>query len=194
MQGRLLIVPYLRHADKMSDIAFEHAPIGLAELENRIIRRCNAQFAAIFGGARDDYTDRPLAHFYPSQAEFERIGARGLRIMRATGRYQDERVMRRVDGDLFWCRVRGQSLTPDDPFRHGIWSFADISDDRPVVNLTPREREVAILTCRGLSAKEIGLSLDLSYRTIEAHRARLLQKFQARKLPELVAKLGGMPF
>jgi DNA-binding CsgD family transcriptional regulator len=177
----------------MSDIAFDHAPIGLAELENRIIRRCNLRFAATFGGIPDDYADQPLADYYPSLAEFERIGERGLRSMRVTGSYNDERIMRRRNGNLFWCRVRGQSLTPDDPFRHGIWSFADISDDRPVVALTPREREVAILTCRGLSAKEIGIELGLSYRTIEAHRARLLSKFQARKLPELVAKLSGMP-
>ena len=128
-----------------------------------------------------------------AEAEFERIGARGLAAMRETGEYHDERIMRRASGDLFWCRVRGQSLTPEDPFRHGIWSFADISDERPVVRLTPREREVAILTCRGLTSKEIGLELGLSYRTVEVYRARLLEKFHARKLAELVAKLSGMP-
>jgi PAS domain S-box-containing protein len=177
----------------MHDIGFDHAPVGLAELENRIIRRCNRQFAEIFGGQPDDYHNRPVRDFYPSEAEFQRIGDRGLAVMRESGTYNDERIMRRSSGDLFWCRVRGRSLTPDDPFRHGIWSFTDISDDRPLVELTPREREVAIYTCRGLSAKEIGLRLNLSYRTIEAHRARLLEKFGARKLPELVAKLSGMP-
>lgn len=177
----------------MNDIAFEYAPIGLIELENRVIRRCNRQFASMFGGAPDEYRDKPMAMLYPSMADFERIGARGLDAMRRTGRYADERVMRRRDGTLFWCRVRGFSLTPDDPFRHGIWSATDISEERPLVELTPREREVAILTCKGLSAKEIGAQLDLSYRTVEAHRARLLNKFGARKLPELVAKLSGMP-
>jgi len=177
----------------MSDIAFQNAPVGLVELENRIIRRANRRFVRTFGGTAQDYQDRPLRDFYPSQAEFERIGARGLAAMRETGEYHDERIMRRDNGDLFWCRVRGQSLTPEDPFRHGIWSFADISDERPMVHLTPREREVAILTCRGMSAKEVGAALELSYRTVEAHRARLLEKFGARKLPELVAKLSGMP-
>ncbi len=61
--------------------------------------------------------------------------------MRDTGRYHDERVMRRHDGDLFWCRVRGQSLTPENPFQRGIWSFADLSEERPIVELTQRERE-----------------------------------------------------
>lgn len=177
----------------MSDVAFHFAPIGLAELENRVIRRCNLAFAAIFGDEAESYANMPLLRLYPSLADFERIGERGLAAMRRTGEYHDERVMRRRNGELFWCRVRGKSLTPEDPFRHGIWSFADISEDRPIVELTPREREVAIRTCHGLSAKEIGAELGLSYRTVEAHRARLLQKFGARKLPELVAKLSGMP-
>jgi DNA-binding CsgD family transcriptional regulator len=177
----------------MSDPAFEYAPIGLAELENRIIRRCNLSFAKIFGGDEAEYRDMPLLHLYPSVADFERIGARGLTAMQQTGSYADERIMRRRDRTLFWCRVRGRSLTPNDPFCHGIWSFADISEDRPMIELTPRERDVAILTCQGKSAKEIGLELDLSHRTIETHRARLLSKFGARKLPELVAKLSGMP-
>ena len=177
----------------MSDLAFQYAPIGLAELENRTITRCNRQFATVFGGAPEEYTGQPMALLYPTPEDYERIGVRGLRAMRETGAYADERIMRRRDGTLFWCRVRGQSLTPEDPFRHGIWSFSDISDDRPVVDLTPREREVAILTARGLSAKEIGRDLNLSYRTVEAHRARLQAKFNARNLAELVSKLSGMP-
>ena len=178
----------------MSDLAFDHAPVGLAVLENRIIKRCNQQFAETFGDAPLDYTDLAIAELYPSREDYQRIGELLMQDEGAkSGLYHDERIMRRRSGELFWCRVRGRSVSPDHPFRTGIWSFADISEDRPVVSLTPREREVAILTCKGLSAKEIGLKLDLSYRTIETHRAHLLQKFEARKLPELVAKLTGMP-
>lgn len=178
---------------QITDLAFDYAPVGLVVLENRIIRRCNRQFAATFGGEVSEFTDVPLAHYYPSIEDYSRIGARALDAMRDTGRYTDERIMKRSDGTLFWCRARGQSLTPDDPFQRGIWSFTDLSDERPLVELTHREREVAILTCRGLTSKEIGLELGLSYRTIEVYRARLLEKFQARKLAELVAKLSGMP-
>ena len=33
----------------IKDMAFDHAPVGLAVLENRVIRQCNKQFAEIFG-------------------------------------------------------------------------------------------------------------------------------------------------
>lgn len=177
----------------LADEAFAHAPIGLALLENRIIREANTQFAETFGDTPASYRDVPLAELYPSREDYERIGARGLAVMRETGRYSDERIMRRRSGELFWCRARGRSLTPGDPFRRSVWSFADLSTERPVVELTQRERDVAILTCRGLTSKEIGRELTLSYRTIEVYRARLQQKFGARKLAELVAKLSGMP-
>lgn len=178
---------------ELESLAFHHAPVGLAILEHRVIQICNQQFAKIFGDTPDDYRNIPLAHYYPSIEDYRRIGERGLKSMKATGTYHDERIMKRRDGSLFWCRVRGQSLTPEAPFTRGIWSFADLSDERPVVELTQRERDVAILTCRGLTSKEIGLELNLSYRTVEVYRARLLEKFQARKLAELVAKLSGMP-
>lgn len=177
----------------LSEIAFDHAPVGLAILENRVIRRCNQQFGDTFGDTPENLAGSPMAALYPSHEEFETIGARGLASMLKTSRCSDERIMRRASGELFWCRVRGQSLTPDAPYSRGVWTFADLSDDRPVVALTPRERDVAIHTCRGLTSKEIGRELDLSYRTIEVYRARLLTKFSARKLPELVAKLSGMP-
>src|SRR6056297_100163 len=183
----------IRSGMDIGHLAFDHAPVGLALLEHRIIRACNLQFAAIFGDTPPDYTDIPLARYYPSIEDYRRIGADALAVMRKTGRYSDERVMKRRDGTLFWCRVRGQSLTPEAPFQRGIWSFSDLSEERPLVALTQREREVAILTCRGLTSKEIGLELGLSYRTVEVYRARLLEKFHARKLAELVAKLSGMP-
>ena len=177
----------------LTDIAFTHAPIGLALTEDRIVRVANMRFGEVFGDTPDRFANTPLARLYPSVRDYERVAEQGIEAMRETGRYEDERIMRRLDRELFWCRVRGQSLTPEDPFKRSIWSFVDLSAERPMVALTPRERDVAIMTCQGMTSKEIGLALDLSHRTVEAHRARLLEKFGARKLPELVAKFSSMP-
>lgn len=177
----------------LTSIAYMHAPVGICLLENRRIHAANIAFGEMFGVAPDQCSGISIAEFYASPEDFENIGAKVRVAMEDAGAYNDERIMKRADGSLFWCRVRGKSLSPENPFERGVWSFADLSDERPVVALTQREREVAILTCRGMTSKEVGRELDLSYRTVEEYRARLLKKFGARKLAELVAKLSGMP-
>jgi PAS domain S-box-containing protein len=179
--------------DAAAILAFAHAPIGLAVTRDRVIERCNARFCETFGYAEHELPRRSLALLYPSHEEFLSIGEIGMRRMRATGRYGDERIMQRRDGSLFWCRVRGQSLTPETPFERAVWSFADISESRPLVDLTARERQVAALLAEGQTSKEIARALDLSPRTAEAHRAKLQSKLGARNTAELVARLTGLP-
>ncbi|MGI9330234.1 MAG: response regulator transcription factor [Gammaproteobacteria bacterium] len=52
--------------------------------------------------------------------------------------------------------------------------------------LTPREREVMECVVRGLANKVIAMDLELSQRTVEIHRARVMEKMCARSLAELV--------
>lgn len=51
--------------------------------------------------------------------------------------------------------------------------------------LTPRENEVMILVVKGLSNKEIAKHLNVSNRTIDVHRAKLMEKMDAEDLAEL---------
>lgn len=179
--------------DTVSILAFEHAPIGLIYSENRIIIKYNQCFARIFGCGPHDLQQKSLFEVYPSNEEYQHIGVIGPKVMAEDGRYADERIMKRRDGGLFWCRVRGQSLDLDAPFAKAIWSFADISDARPVTEMTTRERQVAKLMAEGLTSKEIARGLEISPRTVEVHRARLLEKFSARNSLELIAQLAGIP-
>ena len=55
-----------------------------------------------------------------------------------------------------------------------------------IAELTPREREVFDLVVEGLPTKVIAKALGASPRTIEVHRARVMEKLGARSLPELV--------
>lgn len=134
-----------------------------------------------------------LALLYPNDGEFSRIGDIGLKRLRDNNIYVDERIMKRRDDTLFWYRVRGQSLTPEDPFARAVWSFSDISDVRPVASLTERERQIAMHMLEGLTSKEIAQILRISPRTVEAHRARLQRKVEARNAAECIARLSGLP-
>lgn len=52
--------------------------------------------------------------------------------------------------------------------------------------LTPREREVMELLVVGHPNKVIAYRLDISPRTVEIHRAHVMEKMKAKSLPELV--------
>jgi two-component system response regulator NreC len=52
--------------------------------------------------------------------------------------------------------------------------------------ISPRESEILKLIISGYTNKEIAAKLYLSARTVEGHRARLLQKFDVRNTAELV--------
>ena len=56
----------------------------------------------------------------------------------------------------------------------------------PYGRLTPREREVFHLIAEGLTTKEIARKLDISAKTAENHRARVLDKLDVRNTAELV--------
>lgn len=51
--------------------------------------------------------------------------------------------------------------------------------------LTPRENEVLLLTTQGLTNKDIARQLGISPRTVENHRARMMEKMQASNLADL---------
>lgn len=177
--------------DELERLAFLHAPIGIVITENRIIRQCNLQFASMFGYQTDELIGQSFRMLYNSNREFEAIRDVGINALRETGKYSDERLMPRRDGSLFWCRARVYTFNADDPLARTILTYADISDTRPAISLTARERQVVKCLARGLTSKETARELCLSPRTVEDYRARLIHRFEARNFSGLLAKLGG---
>lgn len=177
-------------------LAFQLAPVGLILSRQRHIVDCNERVCEIFGATPDQLIGQSFRILYPSGEEFERIGARMAPILNRHGVYADNRVMRRVGGaqagQPFWCHVTGRAIDRHAPHAAGIWTFEDLSAQRPVTApLTAREREVAAQLMQGLTSKEIGRVLGISHRTVEIYRARLMRKYGASTAADLVQKLMG---
>ncbi len=171
-------------------LAFEMAPVGLVISRNRIMVDCNRHVCEMFGASREVLIGQSFQILYPSADEYERLGARMAPILNTKGYYSDNRIMKRANGEVFWCHVSGRSLHREDPHAAGIWSFEDLSAQRPVkAELTGREREVAARLLEGLTSKEIGKALEISHRTVEIYRARLMRKYGASTAADLVHKL-----
>ena len=61
-------------------------------------------------------------------------------------------------------------------------------------SLTPSEHKVMSLLILDMRNKEIGKKLNISHRTVEVHRSRVMEKMKAESLLELMemARAGGL--
>jgi PAS domain S-box-containing protein len=179
-----------RDAHEQMLLGFELAPIGLCITSQRTIVQCNDVFAQLFSGTIDGLVGQSLELLYPSHEEYERTGQRWFKMMQRNGHYADERIMKRRNGPLFWCHVAGRTHDMGDPFALAVWAFHE-ARGRPLrgTELTPREREVAACIVEGLTNKHMAARLQLSPRTVEMHRARLMRKLDVNTASALIAKL-----
>jgi len=61
-----------------------------------------------------------------------------------------------------------------------------VGAEQPAPDLTPRQRQVLQLIAEGHSTKEIAYRLELSVKTVETHRAQLMERLQIRDIAGLV--------
>lgn len=174
--------------------AFMDAPVGQALGRNRVIVDCNKQFMSIFRGQAAELIGSTFQELYPTQAHFEQTGDRIGPVLAKHLTFSDDRVMRRMDGELFWVHVSGFTYTPDDPHADTIWAFTDLSTERKVNSalrgsMTARERDIAALLIEGKAGKEVARALGISPRTVDVYKTRLLRKYSVKNTPDLVKRL-----
>lgn len=77
-----------------------------------------------------------------------------------------------------------RALQRDAEVRGQAMRLADIKDR--LQRLTPREREILDLIVAGRRNKVIAVDLGISQSTVEAHRAKVMEKLEARSLSDLM--------
>lgn len=61
--------------------------------------------------------------------------------------------------------------------------------DYTLDRMTPREKEIFLLAKKGLTSKECAAAFGISVRTVEIHRANIIQKYQVKNIVELVYRI-----
>ena len=88
--------------------------------------------------------------------------------------FRDQELIDRING----------ALKLDAQNRESVDRLADLKAREG--SLTPREREVLLLVVDGKANKVIAIDLGLSERTVEIHRANVMEKMGARSVAHLV--------
>lgn len=169
---------------------FMLAPAGLCLSHWRVIAQANARLEAIFRYPPGQLKDTSFDALYPTRRDVAQGSEGAASALNARGIYACERIMKRLDGELFWCRLIGRSLTPAEPLASCIWTFEDLSAPHPVSpDLSERERQIALLIAEGKTSKMVARLLNLSPRTVEMYRSRLMAKFSAATSTALAGRL-----
>jgi len=163
-------------------------------LDHRIIVECNALFAKMWRGSREDLLGLSFAVLYAGERDFDLRGKIAGPILAKRGAYSDRWLMKRLDGDVFWSHVSGATVDQKAPYARAIWTFIDLTIEPQMASsvrasLTPREREIAMLLVDRCSSKDIARRLDISPRTVHVHRASLLRKYAVTNTSDLCKAL-----
>jgi DNA-binding NarL/FixJ family response regulator len=81
--------------------------------------------------------------------------------------------------------LRGETYLSPAVSRQVVNGYVQANAASPEV-LTPRQREILILIAEGVAAKEIAYRLDISAKTVEAHRSQMMDRLDIHDIAGLV--------
>ena len=115
------------------ELIVEHVAIGISYIIDHHFLWVSKAGAEIFG-----YEDEKEVAGLPTEAIFESREAYESTIQRAAvsfaagNVFEDEQVLKKKDGTLFWCALIGKVVNPDDFSEGAIWLTQDISAQKEV--------------------------------------------------------------
>ncbi|HXI23322.1 MAG TPA: response regulator transcription factor [Pyrinomonadaceae bacterium] len=140
---------------------------GFEVLEQIVRRSPQARVIILTMHEAREYTIRAL-----------RLGAAGLIPKSAAANELKQGIEGVMRGETYTSKETPQEVRPR--------IFGESRAQRLLEKLTPRQREILILIAEGQTTKEIARNLNISVKTVETHRAQLMERLDIRDVAGLV--------
>jgi PAS domain S-box-containing protein len=167
---------------------FNCAPISMCVSVDEVIVASNKAANYCFGYSEGELNNRPMSAIWPAAESFQvRETVTGHR---STGSLiVGDQILKRKNGTLFWSEVKLSNATVASSIAM-TWIFGE-SKGTEFQNkkLSAREKQVAATILAGKTNKAIAIDINLSVRTVEYYRQRLMQKLRVANRTELVLRL-----
>jgi len=122
-----------RAGDELTAI-FENASIAILFVRERIILRCNARAAEIFGySTAEELVGKPSLLVYPDADSHARLGAEAYPILGEGKSYRTQWLLRKRDGRAVWCDIYAKAVDPLDPESGTVWMIKDITEAKEAI-------------------------------------------------------------
>lgn len=159
----------LQPAVILMDLSMPHGKDGFSATSE--LKKLNSQFQILILTMHDDneYLFKAL-----------KAGASGYILKSAPGEELLKAIRTVSKGDAYLYPNATKKLI------EGYLNFAENEEKDSLDLLSPREREVLSLVAMGYANKEIGDKLIISVKTVENHKAKIMEKLQLTTRPQLV--------
>jgi PAS domain S-box-containing protein len=118
----------LKQALMEQSAILENANVGIIQVKDRTIVKCNKKMAEIFGYEVEEMIGKSTLIFYASQKHYEDVGSKILPLILSGEVYTSEREISRKDGKRVWLKISGTAIDVNAPNSGSIWVFEDISE------------------------------------------------------------------
>ena len=131
----------------------QRASIGIAFTRDRQFATANPCFERMFGWDGGTLAGQAGRVVWPSDGDYADVSRLAGPLLELGQPVELERLMRRKDGSLFWCRLLAQALDPADPRAGGtIWIAEDVTERRHTEQALAAARDAAEAASRAKSA------------------------------------------
>jgi len=139
--------------DRLEQAAIlDNASVGIAFTCNRRFELANARFEEMFGWPRGLIHGQPGDVVWPSAGDYDEIGRLAGPSLARGDAVEFERQVRRRDGSLFWCFLRGRAVDSRNPADGGtIWIAEDVTQRRTADAALAAAKEAAEAASRAKS-------------------------------------------
>ncbi|SPE62708.1 Two component transcriptional regulator, LuxR family [Verrucomicrobia bacterium] len=109
-----------------------------------------------------------------------KVGASGYLLKRAATSELESALRKVVGNDIYLSQEISSRLVKKLPLQQMVHAKS------PLEQLTQRQREILQLIAEGQTTKAIAMILELSPKTVEYHRAQLMERLKIHDIPGLV--------
>jgi len=117
----------LRQSELEMRSLFQSAPVGIAVVHHRIIRRINERYSELFGYSADELIGHSTRLLYPDDASYEQVGRALHQTANLNAPTRVETVHRRKDGTLVDVLLKSALIDPSDPDSARAVTIMDIT-------------------------------------------------------------------
>ena len=118
----------LRKLSEEQSLILNNNTLGIALIRNQICEWANPRLAKMLGVSTEQIENQSTRAYYANEEDYDEVVREAYQTLKKDEQFDTALRFRHANGSIFWCRVTGKALNPNEPSDGSIWMFEDITE------------------------------------------------------------------